>query len=53
MLVVPSPSRTGMTQVMQIPTPHAMASSTATWATIPCSSAIPLSERSMPIGPQA
>src|SRR5699024_6350123 len=52
MLVVPSASRTGMTQVMQMPTPQAMASSTATWATMPCSSAMVWSEWSMPIGPQ-
>src|SRR5690606_2459667 len=51
--VAPSAPRTGMTQVMQTPTPQAMASSTATCATAPRSWTIVVTDSSIPIGPQA
>ena len=41
-----------MTQVMQTPTPHAIDSSTATWATAPWAVATSVIERNIPIGPQ-
>jgi hypothetical protein len=49
----PSGPMTGSTQVMQTPTPQAMASSTATWATAPARCAMLPDRRSIPIGPQA
>ena len=51
--VTPSLPRTGMTQVMQTPTPQAIDSSTATCATAPCSAATRVTDWSMPIGPHA
>lgn len=49
----PSSPTTGSTQVMQIPVPQAIAASTATWVRTPCSAAISVTCRSIPIGPQA
>ena len=51
--VTPSLPVTGMTHVMHTPTPHAIDSSTATWATAPCAAAMSETERSIAIGPQA
>ena len=50
--VTPSLPVTGMTQVMHTPTPQAIDSSTATWATAPWAVAISVTERSIAIGPQ-
>jgi hypothetical protein len=53
MRVIPSSPSTGSTQVMQTPTPQAMASSTAHWLCAPCCAATAATARSMPIGPHA
>ena len=50
--VTPSLPVTGRTQVMQTPTPQAIDSSTATWATAPWAVAMSVTERSIAIGPQ-
>ena len=53
MRVRPSAPITGMTQVMQTPTPQAIASSTATWAAAPAALAASVTARNIAIGPQA
>ena len=52
MRVRPSLPTTGMTQVMHTPTPQAIDSSTATWATAPSASATRVIDSSIAIGPQ-
>ena len=51
--VTPSSPRTGSTQVMQTPMPHAIDSSTATCDGIPRCIAISATARSIGIGPHA
>jgi hypothetical protein len=46
-------SATGTTQVKQMPVPHAICSSTATWQGTPCCPATRLTAASIGIGPQA
>ena len=52
MRVVPSAPTTGITQVMQTPTPQAIDSSTATCATAPSAVATVVMDSSIGIGPQ-
>ncbi len=46
-------SPTGTTQEKQMPVPHAISSSTATWQGTPCCPATRLTAASIGIGPQA